>query len=79
MDDPRADAEGYVPIGYGDHFDSTFYNNNEIMMAAPVGPYYLGNVLAPGAEMSLTFRLSLPEPCNGDFTDGQIYFWGEAI
>jgi len=41
--------------------------------------YEAGNVLSPGAEIALTFRLALPEPCNGDFTDGQIYFWGEAI
>jgi len=80
LDDPRADAEGYVGINYGDHFDSTFYNNNEILQVQQVGgTYYAANVLAPGAEMSLTFRLSLPEPCNGDFTDGEIYFWGEAI
>ena len=80
LDDPRADAEGYVGINYGDHFDSTFYNNNEILQVQQVGgTYYAANVLAPGAEMSLTFRLSLPEPCNGDFTDGNIYFWGEAI
>ena len=37
------------------------------------------NFLAPGAEMSITFQLDLPEPCNGDFDTGQIYFWGEAI
>ena len=29
--------------------------------------------------MALTFRLDLPEPCNGDFDTGSIYFWGEAI
>jgi len=27
----------------------------------------------------ITFKLSLPEPCNGNFNDGKIYFWGEAI
>ncbi len=37
------------------------------------------NFLAPGAEMALTFRLDLPEPCNGDFDTGSIYFWGEAV
>jgi len=37
------------------------------------------NFLAPGAEMSITFQLDLPEPCNGDFDTGSIYFWGEAI
>ena len=37
------------------------------------------NFLAPGAEMAITFQLDLPEPCNGDFDTGSIYFWGEAI
>jgi hypothetical protein len=41
--------------------------------------YYTGNILAPGAEMAVTFRLALPEPCNGDFDTGQLFFWGEAI
>lgn len=79
--DPRSDAEGYVPIRYGIGFNNPnpFYNNNEILQANKVGPYYVANILAPGAEMALTFRLSLPEPCNGDFDTGAIYFWGEAI
>ena len=38
-----------------------------------------GNVLAPGAEMSVTLKLSLPNPCVGDFTDGSIYFWALAV
>jgi len=37
------------------------------------------NFLAPGAEIGLTFQLALPEPCNGDFNSGDIFFWGEAI
>ena len=37
------------------------------------------NLLSPGAEMSITFKLDLPEPCNGDFDTGSIYFWGEAV
>jgi len=80
-DDSRNDAEGYVPIEYGIGFNDPepFYNNNEIIQAQKVGDYWTANVLAPGAEMSLVFRLDLPEPCNGDFDTGQIYFWGEAI
>jgi len=39
----------------------------------------LGNVLAPGAEMAITFKLSLPEPCNGNFDTGSLYFFGEAV
>ncbi len=38
-----------------------------------------GNVLAPGAEVSVTLKLSLPNPCVGDFTDGNIFFWGLAV
>jgi hypothetical protein len=29
--------------------------------------------------MSLIFRLNVPEPCNGNFNSGHIYFWGEAV
>lgn len=79
--DPRADAEGYVPIGYGIGFNDPdpFYDAYEILQAQQVGPYYTANILAPRAEFALTFRLNLPEPCNGDFDSGSIYFWGEAI
>ncbi|MEK6875534.1 MAG: hypothetical protein AABX30_02530 [Nanoarchaeota archaeon] len=79
--DPRSDSEGYVPIEYGIGFNNPdpFYNNNELLQVQQVGPYYTANILAPGAEMAVTFRLELPEPCNGDFDSGQIYFWGEAI
>ena len=79
------DAEGYVNIQRGDHFDRSMYYEAEIIQSGfqqegpgPAG-YYRGNLLAPGAEMALTFRLDLPEPCNGDFDTGDIYFWGEAI
>ncbi len=80
--DPRSDPEGYVGIAYGIGFNdpNPFYNNAEILQAGPmVGPYYRANILSPGADMALTFRLDLPEPCNGDFDDGEIYFWGEAV
>jgi len=83
MNDDRADNEGYVPIEYGIGFNNpnSFYGNNEIIQTAsdPEGQYSIGNILAPGSEMALTFRLDLPEPCNGDFDSGSIYFWGEAI
>lgn len=82
LDDGRSDSEGYVEIEYGVGFNdpNPFYDNNEIIQAGPApGPYYGANILAPGAEMALTFRLDLPEPCNGDFDTGSIYFWGEAI
>jgi hypothetical protein len=76
------DAEGYVNIQYGDHFDRTMYNEAEILQANPINGGAMGyaaNLLAPGAEMAITFRLMLPEPCNGDFDTGAIYFFGEAV
>ena len=80
-DDGRSDAEGYIPINYGIGFNNPnpFYNNNEILQTQQVGAYYTANLLAPRADLAMTFRLNLPEPCNGDFDSGQIYFWGEAI
>jgi hypothetical protein len=80
--DPRNDPEGYVPIVYGDNFDTDFYNDAEIIWdggGGLLGPYSPGNVLSHGAELALTFKLGLPEPCVGDFSDGSIFFWGEAI
>lgn len=79
--DRNNDVEGYTNIGYGIGFNdpTPFYDGFEILQDQAVGPYYTANLLAPGAEMALTFKLSLPEPCNGDFDSGQIYFWGEAI
>jgi len=75
------DDEGYCEINYGIGFNNpnAFYDSNEIIQAQQVGEYYTANTLAPGSEMALTFKLSLPEPCNGDFDTGSIYFWGEAI
>src|SRR3989344_5822801 len=80
--DRDTDAEGYLNIDYGIGFNDPqpFYDNMEILQAPNIaGPYYPANILAPGAEMAITFKLSLPEPCNGDFDTGSIYFWGEAI
>ena len=88
-DDIRADAEGYVPVVYGTSFDPSFYNDAEIIggnasiasTLTSIGgvDYYSGNVLSPGAEIAMTFKLGLPEPCVGTYDDGDIYFWGEAI
>jgi len=79
------DIEGYVNIGYADGFNdpTPFYEGFEIIQAptrgGPGALYWPGNILAPGAEMALTFKLALPVPCNGDFDSGSIFFWGEAI
>ncbi len=83
LQDPRNDREGYVGIDYGIGFNNPepFYDGFEIIQGPRLrgSPYYLGNVLTPGAEHALTFRLNLPEPCNGNFDTGSIFFWGEAI
>jgi len=78
---PTADLEGYKGIIYGIGFNNPnpFYNHAEIIPAQEVAPYYTANLLAPGAEMAITFKLSLPEPCTGNFDTGSVYFWGEAI
>lgn len=87
--DPRNDAEGYAPIVYGDAFTTAFYNDAEIIAPTEssggglisIGgvSYYAGNVLSPGSEIAMTFKLGLPEPCVGNFDTGSIFFWGEAI
>ena len=75
------DKEGYIGIGYGIGFNNPnkFYDGYEIIQSPKLGAYYPANLLSPGSEMSITFRLDLPEPCDGDFDSGSIYFWGEAI
>ncbi|MFH1510764.1 MAG: hypothetical protein ABIF10_03665 [Candidatus Woesearchaeota archaeon] len=79
QNDDRSDAEGYAPIVYGDTFSMDFYNDAELIQANQMGQYWGANFLVPGSEMALTFKLGLPEPCVGDFTDGSIFFWGEAV
>lgn len=77
------DTEGFTAIPYGDRIDQAW----SIMDCSPytgarditMTPTASGNILAPGAEMAVTFRLALPEPCNGDFSSGDIFFWGEAV
>jgi hypothetical protein len=73
-----ADAEGYMGIPAGERIDQA----KEIIGSENFSPSIVssvGNELTPGSEMALTFKLSLPEPCNGDFDTGNIYFWGEAV
>jgi hypothetical protein len=76
------DAEGYAEIPHGNNIRQAHEIIGEDSYTAPSDAGYAGdpgNVLSPGNEMSVTFRLFLPEPCNGDFDSGQIFFWGEAI
>ena len=81
----RRDAEGYVGISYDTSDDD---NRDPIITSTSAADrvtlgggksFFAGNVLTPGADISITFRLLLPEPCNGAFSDGQLFFWGEAI
>ncbi|MFH1590674.1 MAG: carboxypeptidase-like regulatory domain-containing protein [archaeon] len=83
--------EGYywIPYETGNE-DGLFPGDDDIYGRQPIiekdgtldfngKSYWGGNVLSPGSDIAITFRLHLPEPCNGDFTDGQVFFWGEAI
>ncbi len=72
---PSGDGNWYG-VGNG---DSSGYEIIQDPFFGATAPYFAGNVVSPGAEMALTFRLFLPEPCNGDFDTGSIFFWGEAI
>jgi len=77
---PNADAEGYRPIVYSDQFTRDFYNDAEIIWNGVItGGYSAGNLLTPGAEIAINFKLGLPEPCVGNFNEGDIFFWGEAV
>ena len=71
------DSEGYCSINPGSKITDSKRIMDGVNYAS--GGLNYKNLLSPGAEMALTFRLDLPEPCNGDFDSGQIYFWGEAI
>ena len=79
-----ADAQCYVSIPYFVDGAGDPGNNNmqRIVDGTPMafGVYPAGNVLSPGADMSMNLKLSLPEPCNGGpFSDGEFKFFGEAI
>lgn len=60
---------------------------NGIMDADPIfssgnglNPTYTPLVpMSPGSEASITLHLGLPQPCNGQFTDGQLYLYALAI
>lgn len=79
-----ADAQCYVGIPYYVDGAGDLGNNNfqRIIANTPsaFGVYSAGNVLSPGGDVILNFKLSLPEPCNAEsFNQGQIKFFGEAI
>ena len=76
---PGVDPEKYDAIPYADELKEAQEIIGGELYTVCGTPYDAGNVLSPGSEMSLTFKLNLPLPCNGDFSDGNIYFWGEAV
>ena len=71
------ETPGYLGISVGDEITEAARIMDEV--AYGTGGLNPSNLLSPGGEMALTFKLTLPEPCNGDFDTGSIYFWGEAI
>ncbi|MBS3089207.1 hypothetical protein J4402_05565 [Candidatus Pacearchaeota archaeon] len=60
-------------------FTRDFYDGSEIIQDGKEGAYYLGNELGPEEAMKLKFKLDVPEQCIGNFSSGNIFFWGEAI
>ena len=76
---PGTDAEGYDAIPYANNIRSAQEIIGGDVYTHDSTCYENGNVLSPGAEQSITFKLNMPLPCNGDFSDGNIYFWGEAV
>jgi len=77
------DAECYDSIPYYQTGAGAAPNNNmdEIIEGTPSAyGYNAGNVLSPGAEISINFKLAVPVPCNGgSFSQGQIKIFGEAV
>ena len=73
------DTEGYSPIPRGTRITESQEVIGGEGYSTGASLRDLGNVLAPGAEQSVTLKLNLPNSCVGDFTDGQIYFWGLAV
>jgi len=84
----RRDVKGYVGIPYEAGSDNeripiitgaTAVDTPINLITLGTVEYFGGNILPPGDEVAITFRLYLPEPCNGDFSDGSIFFWATAI
>jgi len=74
--------EGYYTIPYETGDEGAREEIIECAGAVTLGGlhYEAGNVLSPGADIAITFALALPEPCNGEFTDGGSFMlWAEAI
>lgn len=59
QNDPGADNEGYVPLNY----------NSQMVIFNPDW-----NILYPGAEMTITFKITAPINCIGYFDQGNVIF-----
>ena len=62
---------------------------NQILQADPIFSSGEGKVanwnmnevilMSPGSEATMTLNLGIPNPCNGEFTDGDIYLYSWAV
>jgi hypothetical protein len=64
-------------------FGNTFVQSDPILSSS-VSPSWkdttTGNVyIVPNTVLAVTFKLGLPNPCQGKFTSGGIYVWGSVI
>lgn len=86
MNDPRADAGGFVPInnsiGFNDPYP--FYGLYELIQKPNLDfvegypSEYEENILNYNESMTLIFRLDVPESCTGNYDFGFVYVWGAA-
>ncbi len=81
-DNDGVDSECYDDIPYevsgepNNNMQRIIDHNNNLIM----GEYPPGNVLSPGSEISMNFKLALPKPCDGtSFDQGEIKLYGEAV
>ncbi|HLD89317.1 MAG TPA: hypothetical protein VI894_03855 [Candidatus Nanoarchaeia archaeon] len=63
-----ADVEGYDAIPY----ETSDPSNRVPMIDA-------NPLLSQGSDIALTLRLDIPQPCIGDFSAGNINFWGRVV
>lgn len=56
-------------------FESIPYNDNFNLEI--VKPIIKGIKVTPGGEVSVVFKLDVPEICVGNFNTGDIFFWGK--
>ncbi len=72
-----ADKEGYDSIPYKTQNKDDLARIIEKKKLP--GGLFAGNILSPGADMTFTFRIDIPKPCDGLFNEGSITILGEAV